>query len=126
MDLGLREQVVLVTGSSSGIGRAAAIAFGREAARVGVTYHRNQAGAEETADRVREAGGQALVLHYDLTDPSSIRSSIERIQQVWGALGVLINNAVLMDHPGPTGQPFEDVPLENWQSMLRSTLEGTV
>ena len=65
MDLNLKESVVLVTGSSSGIGKAAAIAFGAERAHVGVTYHANRQGAEDTAQKVREAGGQALILHYD-------------------------------------------------------------
>jgi 3-oxoacyl-[acyl-carrier protein] reductase len=124
MDMDLKGQTVLVTGSSSGIGRAAAVAFGAEGAQVGITYHENRQGAEETASKVREAGGQALVTHYDLADPDSIRSSVESIGKEWGTLNVLVNNAVQMDHPGPTGQLFEDVPLQNWESMLRSTLEG--
>lgn len=124
MDMGLKGQTVLVTGSSSGIGRAAAIAFGAEGARVGVTYHANELGAEETANKVREAGGQALVMHYDLADYDSIRSTMGSIQKEWGALNVLVNNAVQMEHPGPTGQLFEDVPFQNWETMLRSSLEG--
>jgi 3-oxoacyl-[acyl-carrier protein] reductase len=124
MDLGLKGQTVLVTGSSSGVGRAAAIAFGAEGARVGVTYHQNQPGAEETARKVREAGGQAIVLHYDLADPDSIRSAIERLLKEWDTLNVLVNNAAPMEQAGPTRQLFEEVPLERWQSMLRSTLEG--
>jgi 3-oxoacyl-[acyl-carrier protein] reductase len=125
MDLKLKNQTVLVTGSSNGIGRAAAIAFGAEGARVGVTYHNNQQGAEETARKVQEAGGQALVMHFDLADPDSIRSSIERLQKEWGTLNVLVNNAAPMDVAGPTGQLFEDVLFQNWEAMLRGTLEGT-
>lgn len=68
MDLKLKDRVVLVTGSSSGIGKAAAVAFGAEGARVGVTYHVNRQGAEETAKKVQDAGGAALVVHYDLAD----------------------------------------------------------
>jgi|SRR5579859_835980 len=124
MDMGMKGQSVLVTGSSSGIGRAAAIAFGAEGARVAITYHRNRQGAEDTAKEVQKSGGQALVTHYDLSDPASIRSSVDHIQQEWGSLNVLVNNAVQMDAPGPSGQKFEEVPLEHWQTMLRSTLEG--
>ncbi len=126
MDMRLKDQVVLVTGSSSGIGRAAAIAFGAEGARVAVTYHRNREGAEETASKVQECGGSALVVQYDLADATSIRSSIERIQQEWGTLNVLVNNAVQMDASGPSRQPFEDVALENWQTAIRDNLEGIV
>jgi 3-oxoacyl-[acyl-carrier protein] reductase len=124
MDLRLKESVVLITGSSSGIGKAAAITFGAEGARVAVTYHANRRGAEDTASKVHDAGGAALVLHYDLADPDSIWSSIETVAKEWGALNVLVNNAAPMEVSGPTGKLFEDVPLKNWESMLRSTLEG--
>ena len=124
MDLGLKNQTVLVTGSSSGIGRAAAIAFGAEGARVAITYHDNRQGAENTANKVRDAGGQALVTQYDLADPESIQSTIESVKKEWGTLNVLVNNAVPMDVARPMGKLFEEVPLQNWQDMLRGTLEG--
>src|SRR5438105_4015034 len=124
MDLGLKDQTVLVTGSSSGIGRATAIAFGVEGARVAITYHDNRQGAEDTARKVRDAGGQALITQYDLADPDSIRASIENLKKEWGTLNVLVNNAAPMDVARPMGQLFEDVSLQNWQEMLRGTLEG--
>ena len=124
MDLKLKDSTVLVTGSSSGIGKAAAIAFGAEGANVGVTYHANREGAEETARKVRDAGGQALVLHYDLADRDSIRASLESVKKEWGTLNVLVNNAAPMEVSGPTGKLFEDVPLKNWEEMLRKSLEG--
>jgi len=123
MDLGLKGQTVFVTGSSSGIGRATAIAFGAEGANVAVTYHANRQGADETAQQVREAGGQALVVHYDLAQPDAIRASIDAIQKEWGSLHVLVNNAV-DKVPPPTGQLFEDVPMQRWESALRNNLEG--
>ena len=124
MDLQLKDSTVLVTGSSAGIGQATALMFGVEGARVAVTYYGNRQGAEETAKKIRESGGQALVLRYDLVDPDSIRASIDQIQREWGTLNVLVNNAAPMNVAGPTGQLFEDVPFENWQAMIRPTLEG--
>ena len=124
MDLQLKDATVLVTGSSAGIGKATAIAFGREGARVAVTYHKDRQGAEDTERAIRDAGGQALVLHYDLADRDSIRSSIQSLENEWGALNVLVNNAAPMDVARPIGKLFEEVPLTNWEAMLRSTLEG--
>ena len=124
MDLQLKDSTVLVTGSSAGIGQATAIAYGAEGARVAITYYKNQQGAEETQRKIVDAGGQALIVHYDLADPDSIRSSMETLAKEWGTLNVLVNNAAPMDVAGPTGQLFEDVPLKNWESMIRRTLEG--
>ncbi|MBA3873458.1 MAG: SDR family oxidoreductase [Anaerolineae bacterium] len=124
MDFGLKDKTVLVTGSSSGIGKATAIAFGAEGAQVAVTYHKNQQGAEATAQEVINAGGKAIVVHYDLADRDSIRSSIERIQKEWDTLHVLVNNAVQNEHLAPSRKNFEDEPIELWESMLRSSLEG--
>ena len=124
MDLNLKQSVVLVTGSSSGIGKAAAIAFGAEGARVGITYHKNRQGAEDTAQKVLNAGGQALIQHYDLANPDSIRSSVENLEKQWGKLHILVNNAAPMEVAGPSKQLFEEVPLNNWEEMLRRTLEG--
>lgn len=101
MNLQLKDSTVFVTGSSAGIGQATAIGFGAEGARVAITYYKHREGAEETQRKIMEAGGQALVVHYDLADPDSIRSSIEQIQKEWGTLNVLVNNAAPMDVAGP-------------------------
>ena len=76
MELGLQNRVVLVTGSSSGIGRATALAFGREGARVGITYRSQQKQAEETARLVIEAGGQAVVVAYDLASEETMTQAV--------------------------------------------------
>jgi NAD(P)-dependent dehydrogenase (short-subunit alcohol dehydrogenase family) len=65
-------------------------------------------------------------MRYDLADPESIRSCIQAIEKGWNGLNVLVNNAAPMDVSGPTGQLFEDVPFQNWETMLRSSLEGVV
>src|SRR5689334_23051634 len=122
MDLGLNGRVVLVTGSSSGIGRAVAVAFGAEGARVAVTYHSDRPGAEETARQVQAAGGEALVVPYDLADPHGIRAGLATIERTWDSLNVLVNNAAPMNLSAPAGLLFEDVPMERWEGMMRGTL----
>lgn len=125
MKTGLRDRVVLVTGSSSGIGRATAIAFGEECARVAVTYHTNRKGAEETAHLVEQAGGEAMFVRYDLNDAATIKAAVDSVVDRWERVHVLVNNAVQWGGEGPNGRTkFEDVPPDAWQTMLRSTLEG--
>ena len=126
MDTGLRGKIVFVTGGSSGIGRATAVAFGREGARVALSYRNDRAGAAETAGMVGEAGGEALTVRYDLADESSIRRAVEEVVERWGALHVLVNNAVRWPGRGGSGGVtlFEEVPPERWQEDTRTLLEG--
>jgi len=126
MDLQLKGSTVLITGGSSGIGKAAAIGFGQEGARVAVTYLKNREGAKTTVQAVRAAGGEAMELPYDLADGDSIEACLNSIGKEWGGLNVLVNNAAPLDIAGPTGQKFEEVPLGRWQTMLRDQLEGVV
>jgi len=126
MDTEPRDRVAFVTGSSSGIGRAIAVAFGREGAKVAVSYKSNRSAAEQTAAMVTEAGAESLVVPYDLADDASIRAAVGEIVRRWGTINVLVNNAVQWSSRGsPEGNPpFEAVPPEQWQAMIRTSLEG--
>jgi NAD(P)-dependent dehydrogenase (short-subunit alcohol dehydrogenase family) len=66
MDLGLAGRVALVTRSSQGIGRAAALLFGSEGARVAVTYHRERDRAQAVVDEIENGGGEAVATELDL------------------------------------------------------------
>ncbi len=124
MDMGLRNRGVLVTGSSAGIGRATAIAFGREGARVGITYRQRRDQAEETAKRVVEEGGLALLAPYDLSREESISKAVQALEQHWGTIQVLVNNAVQWETPEHMRERFEDISRERWGTMLGTALTG--
>ena len=126
METGLRDKAVFVTGGSSGIGRATAVGFGREGARVALSYRNDRAAAEETAGLVVEAGGEALVARYDLADEASVRGAVGEIFRCWGAVDVLVNNAVRWPGRAGTGggKLFEEVPPERWREDTRTLLEG--
>jgi len=88
-----RDQVALITGASSGIGRATAEAMAREGARVGVNYCKNQAGAEQTAESIRKAGGEALVVRADVTHAAEVLAMVDAVRREWGRIDILVNNA---------------------------------
>jgi NAD(P)-dependent dehydrogenase (short-subunit alcohol dehydrogenase family) len=124
MDLGLRDRVALVTGSSRGIGRATAEIFAREGARVVITYHTQRERAEEVAAGIRARGGDALIAHLDISSDESIRAAVEAAAARWGKIDILINNAI---HGGAgvlSQERFEDVPEKRWRELLRANFEG--
>lgn len=124
MDLALAGKVVVVTGASSGIGAALAEAYGREGARVALTYHSDGPGAARTAAAVRAAGGEAIVFRFDLSDPSSARSLMQAVVERWRRIDVLVANAVVW--PGRSPDPrFEGLARDKWEPGLRSNVEGT-
>jgi short-subunit dehydrogenase len=87
-----KEKVVLVTGASSGIGRALAVELGRRGSRVGLTARR----AEEllkVAEEVERAGGQALALPADVRNAEQMKSVAARVRERWGGVDVLVANA---------------------------------
>ena len=88
-----KDQVALITGASSGIGRATAEAMGRQGARVGVNYCKNQVGAEQAAETIRKAGSEALVLRANVTRNADVITMVEAVRKEWGRIDILVNNA---------------------------------
>lgn len=123
MDLGLLGRHVLVTGASGHIGRAIAVAFAAEGARVVVGYHARADGARETAAAVEARGGTAMLLRLDLSDGSSVASAADRLLAKFGGVDVLVNNAVAWPTPAP-GELFEDAPLHRLRDSLEANLMG--
>lgn len=91
--LDLSGKVALVTGASSGIGRATAVTLAECGATVAVNFHRNESGAEETRAQVSGAGGRALVVQADVTRAAEVRALVARVTEELGPLDILVNNA---------------------------------
>jgi len=89
----LQGQVALITGASSGIGRATAVAMAGQGAKVGVNYCKNQAGAEEAVEVIRKAGGEAMAIRADVTRSGEVGALMESLREKWGRIDVLVNNA---------------------------------
>jgi 3-oxoacyl-[acyl-carrier protein] reductase len=105
----LTGRVALVTGAGVGIGRATAIALARAGASVGVHYHTSEAGARQTADTIRAAGGTAHLLPADLTIEDEANRVVDQLVAAAGRLDILFNNA---------GSPLRFVALEHCPTEL--------
>jgi NAD(P)-dependent dehydrogenase (short-subunit alcohol dehydrogenase family) len=107
----------IVTGSDSGIGRATAVALAGDGFDVGITWHRDEAGAEGTASEVRAAGRRAVVRQLEAADPeAALRTIAEAIAEL-GRLDAFVNNAGTGDLT-----PFLELDLETWRHVLEVDL----
>jgi NAD(P)-dependent dehydrogenase (short-subunit alcohol dehydrogenase family) len=89
----LHDQVALITGGDSGIGRAVAVAMAREGARIAVLYLDEQRDAEETCRLIEEEGSEAFALAGDIGDEEFCRHAVEETVRRFGRLDILVNNA---------------------------------
>ena len=124
MDTGLAGRVAVVTGGTSGIGRAAALAFGREGARVAITYRASEAEAGSRVAEIEEAGGTAAAFPFDLASPDSAGELVSEVSRRWGDIDVLVNCAGGRDRSGPWGGRFEDLAAPQWRAMIETDLAG--
>jgi 3-oxoacyl-[acyl-carrier protein] reductase len=116
----LKDRVALVTGSSRGIGKAIAIAFSREGAKVAVTYKREKEKAEGVACEIKEIGGEVICLQLEVTDRCSIKEALKEVSGKFGRLDILVNNAGI-NRPND----FNKITDEDWEEVIGVNLTGT-
>lgn len=115
----LKNKICLVTGASSGIGRAVALVWAREGAKV-VVSDINAKGGEETAALVRAQGGEAIFVAADVGKPEDARMLVDRTVTHYGRLDVACNNAGI---GGPSAS-LVDYPLDGWSQVININLSG--
>jgi NAD(P)-dependent dehydrogenase (short-subunit alcohol dehydrogenase family) len=117
METGLVGKSVFVTGAGSGIGRAAALIFAAEKARV-VISDLNAERVHSVVTEIQASGGQAMAAVGDISDPAVVKDLVAKVISAYGGVDVLVNNAGIMDSMGAN----DEVALEEWDRVLRINL----
>src|SRR4029078_10567544 len=92
-----KDRAVIITGASLGIGRACALAFGREGASVVVNYRSHADQAEEVVREVRQSGGKAIALQADVADQAAVEKMVAETVRQFGRLDIAVSNAAYSD-----------------------------
>jgi NAD(P)-dependent dehydrogenase (short-subunit alcohol dehydrogenase family) len=111
-------KVVIVTGATSGIGRAAALAFAMEGAKVGFCGRRTNLG-QEVEQEIKVAGGEALYVKADVLVEDEIKSFIDKVAATYGRLDVAFNNAGIT-----LEKPLHDYSAQEWDTVIGTNLRG--
>ncbi|USI73471.1 SDR family NAD(P)-dependent oxidoreductase [Sphingomonas morindae] len=114
------DKIVFVTGAASGIGRAAAIAFAAEGARLAI-LDRSAEALDATAEAVRSAGGDVLTIACDVSLPDRVEAAVARTVARFGRLDIAFNNAGVENQAAPV----HEIALAEWDRILGINLRGT-
>lgn len=114
-------QVVMITGAGQGIGRTYAKHFAAHGAIPVIAEINGEKGAA-VAEEITAAGGQALAIRTDVTDPESVRSAVRATLEAHGKIDCLINNAALFVTLGR--QPFWEIDLDEWRTVMDVNITG--
>jgi 3-oxoacyl-[acyl-carrier protein] reductase len=117
----LKERVVIITGAGQGIGRTFAKAFAQAGARA-VIAELNEKKAAAVSEEIMRAGGEAFAVTTDVADEDSIKAMVEIVEDEYGRIDVLINNAGIFSTLEM--RPFDQIPVDEWEQVLRVNLTG--
>jgi clavulanate-9-aldehyde reductase len=120
MGVDLSSRVVAITGASSGIGEATALACARAGAAVALAARRTER-IEQLAQQIAQEGGRAIAVPTDVGDEQQARAFVEQAHAELGRLDVLINNAGVM-----LLGPIEDAPTDEWRQMIHANVFGVL
>lgn len=116
----LHDKVALITGGGEGIGKAAALLFAREGARVAV-LGRHRENLDPVVDQIAAEHGQAIPVVADISDPGQMQAAIKEIIDKWGRLDIVFANAGI----NGVWAPLEELEPEEWDQTMSINLKGT-
>lgn len=116
----LTEEVAWVTGSSTGIGRACAVALAKEGCKVAVHYNRSEDEAKEVVGEIESSGGEALLVGGDVADAGEVKRMVGEVEERFGRLDILVNNAgSLLER-----RSFEEMDEDLWDRVMNVNLKS--
>lgn len=116
----LKGKVVAITGASTGLGKAMALRFGKEGAKVVINYFKEDPAVKEMIDTIKNSGGDAAAIQGDVTKEEDVKKIIQTAISHFGQLDVMINNAGVENEV-----PSEELSLEDWNRVITTNLTGT-
>jgi NAD(P)-dependent dehydrogenase (short-subunit alcohol dehydrogenase family) len=118
----LEDKVALVTGGDSGIGRAVAVLFAREGAKIAIVYKEEERDARETARLIEEEGGEALLIRGDVGKKSFCEKAVRKTVDAFGRLDVLVNNAAEQHE----SQDLQEISEDQVEETFRTNIFGYI
>ena len=115
----LKGQKALVTGGSSGIGKAVSLALGAAGADVVVNYGSNEAAGREVANSIKAAGGNAIAVGADVSQEDQVQAMFQRMRDEFGTIDILVNNAGMQ-----RDAPLDEMTLKQWNRVISVNLTG--
>jgi len=119
----LTGRVALITGAAHGIGRAYALRFAQEGARVAIA-DLDLAGAEIVAKEIAALNGEAIAVALDVTDPKMISDAVGKIVDAFGTIDILLNNAAMFSVVPMSRVGFDALSIEEWDAMMTTNVKG--
>ncbi len=117
-----KKPVALVTGGGTGIGRSAVLALAQAGYDVAINYSSSKDAAAETAAQAQKLGAETVLLQCDVSDDPAVRNMLAEVEQRFGRLDVLINNAGTTSPISP--KDFDGVTAENWDRVFAVNVRG--
>ncbi|MFI2743417.1 3-oxoacyl-ACP reductase FabG [Zhouia sp. PK063] len=119
MEQSLKNQVALVTGASSGIGKGVAIFLAKAGAKVVVNYHSDEEGANDTIKQIKAIEGEGFAIKADVGDPDDVERMFDKIFKTYDNFDILVSNAGIQKDA-----PFEEMTLKDWNLVIQTNLTG--
>jgi len=114
-----KDNVVLITGASRGIGKATALLFAKEGAKVVVNYSQSKSEADTVVSEIKNLDQEAISLACDISDEQQVKAMIKEVVERFGGIDILVNNAgIVFD------VPFSERTVEQWKRTLEVNLIG--